>query len=98
MMGMTEPTESSVAKKITEEHITMMLGLEQKGIETQYKENKSNRVFIVAIAILGVGLIITILVLFRDKPDMVEKILYAAGGVAAGFLGGLGVGKSKRGE
>jgi len=100
MMGMTGPAESSVAKKITEEHITMMLGLEQKGMETQYKENNSNRVFMIAIAVLGIGLVVTILVLFKDKPDMVEKILYAIGGLFAGAAGGYGygIGKSKRAE
>ena len=98
MMGMTGPAESSVAKKITEEHITKMLALEEKGMETQYKENNSNRVFIIVIAVLLIGLVVTILVLFRDKPDMVEKILYAVGGLVAGFGGGYGYGKSKRGE
>lgn len=96
MMGTTGPQESSVAKKITEEHITKMLALEEKGMETQYKENNGNRVFMIAIAVLGIGLVVTILVLFRDKPDMVEKILYAIGGLAAGFGGGYGIGKAKR--
>ena len=98
MMGTTGPQESSVAKKITEEHITKMLALEEKGMETQYKENNSNRIFMIVIAVLLIGLVVTILVLFRDKTDMVEKILYAVGGLMAGFGGGYGFSKSKRSE
>jgi hypothetical membrane protein len=51
-----------------------------------------------ALVLVIVGLIVTILVLFRNKPEMVEKILYAVGGLLAGAVGGYGYGKSKRSE
>jgi len=39
-----------------------------------------------------------VLFLYRDQPDMVEKILYAVGGLTAGLFGGYGYGKTKRAE
>lgn len=36
--------------------------------------------------------------MFRDKPDVIEKIIFTAGGAFIGFLGGFGYGKSKKND
>jgi len=95
-MGSAKPNDPSIAdniaKKLQPEHIDKMLDNQQKGMETQRKENIGDRIFWFAIALLVSGLIVTILVLFRDKPEMAEKIIYAA----VGALGGFGLSKIKR--
>lgn len=39
---------------------------------------------------------IIIIVLLKDSPDVMEKVLYAVGGVIAGAFGGYGLGQRKR--
>lgn len=33
--------------------------------------------------------------LLKDNPDIMEKVIYAAGGLIAGPVGGYGIGKNK---
>jgi hypothetical protein len=93
----------SLVERMNPEHVTLALENEKQAelhnyqkAELEHKDNNSNRIFLLALALAIVGLIVTILVLFRDRPEMVEKILYAAGGLLAGAVGGYGYGKSKR--
>jgi len=96
MSGMVGPRESAIEKQVRPEHIPQFIELKEKEAQLAYKDNNSNRIYKIAAGIIGGGVIITVLVLFRDKPEMVEKILYAVGGLAAGAFGGYGYGKTKR--
>lgn len=42
--------------------------------------------------------IIVIIIFLKDTPDVMEKIIYTAGGLIAGALGGYGFGKTKKDE
>ena len=90
--------EPSLADKFTPEHIDKALDIQKEGMQIEHKDNNTNRLFMLAVILVIAAIIVTILVLFRDKPEMAEKILYAAGGLIAGAIGGYGYGKSKRGE
>ena len=50
------------------------------------------------ILLIVVAFIIILISMLKDKPDIMEKVLYASGGLIAGALGGYGFGKSKRDE
>jgi len=90
--------EPSLADKFTPENIDKALDIQKDGMQLEHKDNNTNRLFMLAVILVIAAIIVTILVLFRDNPDMVEKILYAAGGLLAGAVGGYGYGKSKRSE
>jgi len=66
--------------------------------KTKLEHNKyiADRLFTFFSMMMAAGLVVTVLFLFRDTPEMVEKILVAVGGLVAGVIGGYGIGKSKQ--
>ncbi len=95
MGGIVRP-ENAVSKKITEEHITEFLeGSKQQMIE-QYKEEHENKIFKGFVLVLILVFITVVIVLLKNTPDVMEKVLYTLGGVLGGALGGYGYGKTKR--
>ncbi|MDR2753170.1 MAG: hypothetical protein LBB50_02540 [Oscillospiraceae bacterium] len=87
---------SPLADKVTGEHITRDQEIREKSIAFQHKETQTRHLLLFAGSVVAAILVVVILVLFRDNPNLIEKILYAAGGVLAGGIGGYGYGKSKR--
>lgn len=45
--------------------------------------------------IVAMAFIIIIIVLLKDNPEIMEKIIYTVGGVVIGAFGGYGYGKNK---
>ena len=39
--------------------------------------------------------LVVVIVLLKDKPNIMEKMIYAAGGLIAGAVGGFGYGYKK---
>ena len=39
-----------------------------------------------------------IIFVFKDNPDVVEKILFTTGGAIVGAVGGFGYGKARKGD
>lgn len=95
---MESSSENSISDKITEQHITKYLESSEKNMENSYRDKNRNRWFLLAVMVLAIIVVFGIMIVFKDNPDMVEKILYAAGGFTAGALGGFGFGKSKSDE
>jgi len=96
---------NALEDRMNSEHVTQKLEIDRQAEDHRFQKAKLehnrniiDRLFSFLAILVVAGLITTILVLFRDKPDMVEKILYAAGGLLAGAIGGYGFGKSKRSE
>lgn len=87
--------ENAISEKITQEHITQYLESSHKNMELSYKDKNKNRIFIVVILILVIIMIFGIMIIFKNNPNMVEKILYTAGGFVAGIIGGFGLGRSR---
>jgi len=106
MMAIMERTsESSVANKITEKHIEQMLDIQRSGVdnqrlgmELQVKDNDRNRLLALAVVLAILALAALVLILYKDQPDMVQKIIIPAITFIAGAGGGYGLGKSKRAE
>lgn len=87
--------ESTISKKIKPEHITQYLDDSRTAMEEAYKERHEDKIFKVVILVCVMIFLIALVVLLRDKPDILEKIIYAAGGLIAGAVGGFGYGYKK---
>ncbi len=94
-------------QKITPEHISQVLDLSAKHDERQYdlhkksqdndfSEGKANRAYFFAVFSVVVILVVIVLFLFEDKPDVLIPVLTGLGGFASGVLGGWGLGKSQK--
>jgi len=96
IMMRSGPAESPIAKKITEEHITKHLELEEKGLELAYKDKANNRWLVIAVVVCLTVLAGFVLFLFHDDADVVLRIFLPIITGLVGVGGGYGFGKSKR--
>lgn len=90
--------ETAVMKKITEEHISQYLDGAEQEMKNSYKEKFHKKVFTFLSMIIAMIFFIIIIVLLKDVPDIMEKVIYTVGGVIAGAFGGYGLGKNQRAE
>lgn len=96
-MSGQEP-ESAISRKMTPEHISTYLKDAGDDMRLTHRERSQSRLFVFIIGLFVFGLIGMVILTFQDKPDMIEKVIFAVGGCAAGFIGGFGYGRSKRDE
>jgi predicted RND superfamily exporter protein len=93
--------------KMTPEHISKILEIAAKYDDHQYdlnrqaqineiSENKSNKAYYFAGFIVIILLTITILIIYRNQPQVLIPILTGLGGLFSGFLGGWGWGKQRK--
>lgn len=94
-------------QKMTPEHISQVIDLASKHDERQYDlhkttqqhdfpEGSSNRKYCFAAFAIIMALTVLVLVLFREKPDVLIPVLTGLGGLISGFLGGWGLGKQQK--
>lgn len=88
--------ETAVMNKITEEHISQFLTGSREEMQYSYKEKSQKKIFTLLALVLVMAFCIIIICLLKDSPDIMEKVLYAVGGVVAGAFGGYGYGKNRR--
>lgn len=81
--------------KITTEHITRYLDGVEKNMTLAFEEKKHSKYFILALAIIVSIVFIILVVILKDKPDVLEKLIYSVGGLFTGFVGGYGLGKKR---
>lgn len=92
--------------KMNEEHITQVLELAKLHDEREFELHKgvqgnndrqatSTRRYSFASFIAIIFILLVILILFKDKPDVLIPLLSGVGGLLTGALGGYGFGKSK---
>ncbi|WP_311522847.1 hypothetical protein [uncultured Streptococcus sp.] len=81
--------------KITTEHITRYLDGAEKNMTLAFEEKKHSKYFILALAIIVSIVFIILVVILKDKPDVLEKLIYSVGGLFTGFAGGYGLGKKR---
>lgn len=67
-------------------------------MKNSYAEKFQKKVFTFLTMLIAMIFFIVIIVLLKDKPDIMEKVLYAVGGVIAGAFGGYGLGKKQSNE
>lgn len=94
MKGMISP-EVTVMNKITEEHITEYLQGARQEMENSFEERKENRLYTFITLLVGMVFLIIIILLLKDKPDFMEKIIYSLVSLVAGAIGGYGYGRTK---
>ncbi len=87
--------ESFVMKQITPEHITKYLDGAEQEMKNSYKEQSQRKIFTLITVLAIMAFLIAIIIILKDNPDVMEKIIYAAGGVIAGAFGGYGLGIEK---
>lgn len=87
--------EAEVSKKITQEHITSMIELQKKAMDHDYADRKETRRYTFVYSLLACAVLVFVIVFLKDKPDIMEKILYTVGGFLAGGFGGYGLCKYK---
>lgn len=90
--------ETAVMKKITSEHITKYLEGAEQDMKNSYAEKLQKKIFVFLTMLVAMIFFIAVIVLLKDIPDVMEKVLYAVGGVVAGAFGGYGLGKKQSDE
>lgn len=95
LMNSVPPQEVSLLDKMTPEHITAYLEGSELDMRLAHKGNTEKRWFMLAVIAIIAILFGFIVVIFKDNPDVVEKILFTTGGVIVGAMGGFGYAKVK---
>lgn len=85
--------ETAVMKKITSEHITKYLEGAETDMKNSYKEKFQKKIFAFLTIVVAMIFFVIVILLLKDKPEIMEKIIYTLGGVIAGAFGGYGFGK-----
>lgn len=97
-MGAAASPQVEIMKKVTAEHITQMLSSQEAESQRHYSEKREKKWFYLAWLVIVCLFIVIVIWLLREHTDTLEKVLYAAGGLIAGAVGGYGYGKSARSE
>lgn len=96
MMGVGHLSqENEVAKKINESHITNYLDGAREQMQNDYKERHERKIYTAILVFFALAFFVIIIVLLKENPDILEKIIYSVGGLIAGAFGGYGFGKRK---
>ena len=89
-------------EQMDSDHVTLQLET-KKQAEKHAFQRQLLMFILVAIAMLGlIALLVIVLLVYQDTPEIVEKLIYGLGGAILGALGGgltgFRLGKSKRSE
>ncbi len=95
MISQNSP-DTAIAKKITSEHIDKFFDMQEKGMDYQYKDTKSKRIFISVLVIIVLIVLIVLVVLLKNNTDVLIQLVTPIISLVVGAFGGYGYGKSKR--
>ena len=87
--------ENAISKKITSEHITQYLTDSSIAMKECFKERRDDKIFKGFALLVTLIFVVILIVLLKDKPSILEKIIYTIGGLVAGCVGGYGYGYKK---
>lgn len=59
---------------------------------------KGRKIFTFLTMIVAMAFFILLVILLKDNPEVMEKIIYTVGGVVIGAFGGYGFGKNRNDE
>lgn len=94
--GMISKTpENSISKQIKPEHITQYIETSKEAMEKEYKEKHELKLFQAFIFTVICIVFIAVIIILKNQPDYMEKIVYALLGFGAGIFGGYGIGYKK---
>lgn len=94
MGGVISP-QLELMKKMTAENVTEFLQGQREASNNQFRESRDNKIFLGFSLFLILLFVIVLVILLKEDLDVLEKVLYALGGLITGLLGGYGYGKSK---
>lgn len=97
MRSISSP-ETAVMKKLTPDHISKYLDGAALEMKNSYVEKFHRKVFTFLTMIVSMVFFILLVILLKDNPDIMEKIIYIVGGVVIGAFGGYGFGKNRNDE
>lgn len=97
-MGGVMPPSMELMKKLTPEHVSEFLQGQREAANNQFKESRDSKVFLGISLVVILSFVVILVVLLKDSPDILEKVLYTLGGLITGLLGGYGFGKSRGSE
>ncbi len=97
MRSISSP-ETAVMKKLTPDHISKYLDGAELEMKNSYAEKFHRKVFTFLTMIVAMIFFILLVILLKDTPDVMEKIIYIVGGVVIGAFGGYGFGKNRNDE
>lgn len=86
--------ENTVMNKITAAHVSAFLDASREEMRHTYQEMKHRKIFTFATIVIAMIFFVIIIILLKDNPDVMEKVLYTVGGVVLGAFGGYGFGKN----
>jgi hypothetical protein len=58
-------------------------------------ERRDNKLFALTFTVLALSFCVVLVLLLKERPDLLEKILCAVGGIVAGAFGGYGIGRHR---
>lgn len=94
--SMTRSPEADIAKKVTSEHISQMLETQKRSMDYSFQDNKMTKMISLIVFILTLVFIGVLIVLLKEKPDILEKILTILVSGGLGAFGGYGFGKNSK--
>ena len=105
MMG-SGPLSNPLHEKLNSEHITQVLELAASHDERQYKLHSQNqkdgkedrtasRRYSFGGMVLVLAVFLILVATFKDSPNVLIPMITGFGGLVSGFIGGLGLGRSK---
>ncbi len=95
MRSIASPPEAVVMKKLTSEHISQFLDGASQEMQKSYTEKFHKKLFTFLSMIVAMIFFVVVIILLRDDTEVMEKVIYAVGGVCAGAFGGYGLAKRK---
>ena len=90
------PMQNPIAKKVTSEHITQMIALQDKDSERGYKLHQHGRLYTAGYVVLGIASFFGLAWFFGNSdPELFKQILTYLGTFIGGFAAGWGFTASK---
>lgn len=97
MRSISSP-ETAVMKKLTPDNISKYLDGAELEMKNSYAEKFHRKIFTFLTMLVAMAFFILLVILLKDNPDIMEKIIYIVGGVVIGAFGGYGFGKNRNDE
>lgn len=80
--------------KVTEAHVGRMLDMQERGMELEAKDRNNGRWFLLAVAAIGV--VVIIVLALADKDAILDDLLRLGIAFGGGFSGGYGIAQVRR--
>ena len=87
--------ENAISKKITSDHISQYLNDSRVAMQESFKEHHEDKIFKGVIILSALVFMIVIIILLKNQPSVMEKVIFSVVSLVAGALDGYGYGYKK---